>query len=277
MTAITLRVKTTPGFRIDASNLLPVTLAATAPADLPRIELQGAGERCALGDLFDILHERAEPPSVTIEGDVPWLDRLGANMSEGTLTVHGDAGDYAGLKMSGGTLDIAGSAGLFTACGMQGGRVTVQGNAGDCAAAALPGDMEGMTGGTLVIRGNAGARLADRLRRGTVLVSGNAGDFAASRLIAGTVCIGGETGAHPCYGMRRGTVLLSRAPAAIPPTFTEGGHGFDVFWRLFTRMLACETGPETTPFPTHAGNMLPRRYAGDLAVDGRGELLIANY
>ncbi|SAL76047.1 Formyltransferase/hydrolase complex Fhc subunit C [Caballeronia peredens] len=278
MKAITLRVKNTPGCRVDGSNLLPAALAASAPDALPRIVLQGAGETCTLGDLFDIDIEQADAdkPSLTIEGDAHWFDRLGANMSEGSLTVHGDAGDYAGMKMSGGELHITGDAGLFAACEMQGGRLSIHGNAGDFAAGALPGDMEGMSGGTLAIRGNAGARLADRMRRGTVLVGGDAGDFAASRLIAGTVCIGGKVGAHLGYGMRRGTVLLTNAPSSVPPTFTEGGRGFDVFWLLVTRMLARESAPGFAPFATLAGNVLPRRYVGDLAVDGRGELLIAN-
>ncbi|SAK91105.1 Formyltransferase/hydrolase complex Fhc subunit C [Caballeronia temeraria] len=272
MNAITLRVKNAPGFRIDGSNLLPATLAAASRAELPRIVLQGAGETCALGDLFDIALEQTDMPALTIEGDAPWLDRIGANMTEGALTVHGHAGDYAGIKMSGGELHIQGDAGAFAACEMQGGRLSIHGNAGDFAAGALPGDMEGMTGGMLVIHGNAGARLADRMRRGTVLVAGDAGDFAASRLVAGSVCIGGKVGAHLGYGMRRGTVLLMNAPARLPPTFTEGGHGFDTFWLLFTRMLA----REIAPFSQLTGAMLPRRYAGDLAVDGRGELLIAN-
>lgn len=272
MNAIELRVKSTPGFRVDASNLLPAVLASAESNDLPRIVLQGAGETCALGDLFDIARTQAETASLTIEGDVRWLDRIGANMTEGTLTVHGHAGDHAGAKMLGGALHIHGDAGAFAACEMQGGRLTIHGDAGDFAAGALPGDMEGMTGGTLTIHGNAGARLADRMRRGTVLVAGHAGDFAASRLVAGTVCIGGEVGAHLGYGMRRGTVLLTHAPSRLPPTFTEGGHGFDTFWLLFTRMLA----KEIAPFSHLAGTMLPRRYAGDLAVDGRGELLIAN-
>ena len=276
MNAITLRVKNAPGFRVDGSKLLPATLAAASSAELPRIVLQGAGETCALGDLFDIAQADAGAPSLTIEGDAQWLDRIGAHMAEGTLKVHGRAGDYAGMKMSGGELQIHGDAGLFAACEMAGGRLAVQGNAGDFAAAALPGDMEGMTGGTLAVHGSAGARLADRMRRGTVLVGGDAGDFAASRLVAGTVCIGGKVGAHLGYGMRRGTVLLTNAPSRIPPTFTEGGHGFDVFWRLFTRMLASEIAPEFARFATLAGHVLPRRYAGDLAVDGRGELLIAN-
>ncbi|SAK69469.1 Formyltransferase/hydrolase complex Fhc subunit C [Caballeronia hypogeia] len=272
MNAITLRVKNAPGFRVDGSKLLPAILAATTVSDLPRIMLQGAGETCAVGDLFDITQADADKPSLTIDGDARWLDRIGANMTEGTLNVHGHAGDYAGIKMSGGELHIRGDAAGFIACEMQGGRITVQGNAGDFAAGALPGDMEGMSGGTLAIHGNAGARLADRMRRGTVLVGGDAGDFAASRLIAGTVCIAGKVGAHLGYGMRRGTVLLTNAPSSLPPTFTEGGRGFDVFWLLITRMLA----REMAPFSNLAGNVLPRRYAGDLAVDGRGELLIAN-
>jgi len=272
MNAITLRVKSAPGFRVDGSKLLPASLAAVSRTELPRIVLQGAGETCALGDLFDIALEQADTPALTIEGDACWLDSIGANMDRGTLTVHGAAGDHAGMKMSGGELYIYGDAGAYSACEMQGGRLSIHGNAGEFAAAALPGDMEGMSGGTLAIHGNAGARLADRMRRGTVLVAGDAGDFAASRLVAGTVCIGGKVGAHLGYGMRRGTLLLTNAPSRIPPTFTEGGRGFDVFWLLLTRMLA----REIAPFSQLAGKMLPRRYAGDLAVDGRGELLIAN-
>jgi formylmethanofuran dehydrogenase subunit C len=270
MNATILRVKNTPCFRVDSSNLLPASLAALSPEELPRIELQGAGERCTLGDLFDITQSATQTLSLTIEGDARFLDRLGARLSEGTLTVHGDAGDYAGINMSGGELHIHGDAGLFAACEMRGGRMTIHGNAGDFAASALPGDMDGMNGGVLAIHGHAGARLADRMRRGMVLVRGDAGDFAASRMIAGTVCIGGKVGAHLGYGMRRGSVLLMQTPSCIPPTFTEGGHGFDVFWQLFTRTLA----HEIAPFASLARDVLPRRYAGDLAVDGRGELLI---
>ncbi|KND62407.1 Formylmethanofuran dehydrogenase (tungsten) subunit C [Candidatus Burkholderia verschuerenii] len=270
MKATTLRVKTTPGFCVDGSKLLPASLAAASASELPRIVLQGAGETCALGDLFDIAQTDASTASLVIEGDVAWLDRIGANLDAGSVAIHGNAGDYAGIHMTSGELHIHGDAGCFTACEMRGGRMTIHGNAGDFAAGALPGDMESMTGGTLTIHGNAGARLADRMRRGTVLVAGNAGDFAASRLVAGTVCIGGQVDAHLGYGMRRGTVLLMHAPGRIGVTFTEGGHGFDVFWRLFSRMLA----REIAPFASLDGSAPPVRYAGDVAVDGRGELLI---
>ncbi|QSN63207.1 formylmethanofuran dehydrogenase subunit C [Caballeronia sp. M1242] len=272
MSAITLRVKSAPGFRVDASKLLPCALGRLEDSEVAGFILQGHGEQCAIADLFDISRTQSEAPTLRIEGDVAWLDRIGASLDAGSLFVHGEAGDYAGIGMSGGELHIDGNAGRFTACEMQGGRMTVRGHVGDFAAGALPGDMEGMRGGVLIVHGDAGARLADRMRRGTVLVGGNAGDFAASRLVAGTLCIAGETGAHLGYGMRRGTVVLLKAPRRIAPTFVEGGRGFDVFWRLLTRMLA----REMPLFATLADSMMPTRYAGDLAVDGRGELLIAN-
>ncbi|VXC86960.1 Formyltransferase/hydrolase complex Fhc subunit C [Burkholderia sp. 8Y] len=272
MNAIALRAKNAPGFRVDGSKLLPSALACLGHGELAQLVLQGHGEQCALADLFDITRIEAQAPSLRIEGDVAWLDRIGASLDEGSFSVHGDVGDYAGIGMSGGELHIHGNAGRFTACEMQGGRLTVRGEVGDFAAGALPGDMEGMRGGMLVIHGDAGARLADRMRRGTVLVGGNAGDFAASRLVAGTLCIAGETGAHVGYGMRRGTVVLLNAPQRIGPTFTDGGRGFDVFWRLLARTLASEIAP----FSALRAEVLPTRYAGDLAVDGRGELLIAN-
>lgn len=271
MTLTTLRVRNTPGFRVNADRLLPAALAALSLDEVVRLALPAGNETCSVGDIFDVSRaESANTPALVMEGDARWLDRLGAKMTQGCIDVHGAAGDYAGFQMAGGALRIDGDAGHFTGCQMQGGRLTLGGNAGDFTAGALPGDMEGMTGGTLTIHGNTGARLGDRMRRGLVLVGGNAGDCAASRLVAGTIGIAGTTGANLGYGMRRGTLLLARTPARIPPTFAEGGRSFDVFWRLLTRSLA----GELALFANLRADALPCRYAGDLAVDGRGEVLI---
>lgn len=281
----TLRLRTPPGFRVDASALLPATLAALAVADIERLVLPAGNERCVVADVFDVSRSGDAAPSATdtqdalnaepalvIEDAVPWLDRLGARMTHGHLLVRGSTGDQSGFQMSGGVLRIDGDAGHFTACEMRGGRLTVAGNCGDFAAGALAGDMEGMTGGTLTIHGHAGARLADRMRRGLVLVGGNAGDFAASRLVAGTVGIAGQVGAHYAYGMRRGTLLFAQRPTYLPPTFADAGRGFDVFWSLLVRSLE----GEIAPFSQWRTAALPRRYTGDAAVDGRGELLVVD-
>jgi formylmethanofuran dehydrogenase subunit C len=275
----TLRVKTAPGFRVDAGALRPLALATMSVAEIERIVLPAGNDRCVVGDVFDVLRENGtaaaqagdDAPTLVIDGAARWLERVGAQMDGGYLAVHGSTGDYSGLRMSSGVLHIDGDAGHFTGCEMRGGRLTVRGDSGDFVAGALTGDMEGMTGGTLTIHGNAGARLADRMRRGLVLVGGDAGEFAASRLIAGTVGVAGQLGAHCAYGMRRGTLLLARRPAHWPATFAGGGHGFDVFWSLLVRSLAAEIAP----FSQWRTDRLPARYTGDLAVDGRGEILIA--
>jgi formylmethanofuran dehydrogenase subunit C len=273
----TLRLKTPPGFRVDAGALLPAALASMSVAEIERIALPANNERCVVGDVFEVSRNNTPPAgddmaTLVIDGAAPWLDRLGAQMDGGRLVVRGSVGDYGGFRMSGGLLEIDGDAGHFTGCEMRGGRFTVRGDSGDFAAGALTGDMEGMSGGTLTIHGNAGARLADRMRRGLVLVGGNAGDFAASRLVAGTVGVAGQLGAHYAYAMRRGTLLLGQRPEPLPPpTFTGGGHGFDVFWSLLIRSLAAEIAP----FSQWRADRLPVRFTGDLAVDGRGEILVA--
>jgi formylmethanofuran dehydrogenase subunit C len=273
MSTTTLRVKSAPCFRVDAGALRPTALAVMSVAEIERLVLPAGNDRCALGDVFDVLRADAadDTAALIIEDAGPWLERLGAQMDGGRLAVHGSVGDSCGFQMSGGELRIDGDAGHFTGCEMRGGRLTVSGDCGDFAAGALTGDMEGMTGGTLTIHGNAGARLADRMRRGLVLVGGDAGEFAVSRLVAGTVGVAGRLGPHYAYGMRRGTLLLAQRPARLPPTFAGGGHGFDVFWSLLVRSLV----DEIAPFSQWRADRLPARYTGDLAVDGRGEILIA--
>ena len=276
MSTITLRVKTPPGFEVDGSPLAPAALAGMPLAALTRLALRAGDDTVTIGELFDVSRSDTgantgdEEPTLVIEGDSHWLIRIGAGMERGTLRVLGKAGDYAGAQMRGGTLAIEGDAGHFAACEMRGGRLNIAGNCGDFAAAARAGEMEGMTGGTLVIGGNAGERLADRMRRGLVTVGGNAGAFAASRLVAGTICVAGQVGEHYGYGMRRGTLVLAKAPATLPATFAAGGRGFDVFWSLLVKSLASAA----VRLPRLPADRLPQRYAGDLAVDGRGEILI---
>ena len=272
MSTITLRVKMPPGFDVDASPLAPATIAAMPVATLERLALRAGSDTVAIAELFDVSRNADDrEPTLVIEGDSRWLIRIGAGMEGGVLRVLGSAGDYAGAQMRGGTLAIEGDAGHFAACEMRGGRLNIAGHCGDFAASPRAGEMEGMTGGTLAIGGNAGERLADRMRRGLVTVAGNAGAFAASRLVAGTICVAGQVGEHYGYGMRRGTLVLATAPATLPATFVAGGRGFDVFWALLVKSLA----NEAAPFSRLAPDRLPQRYAGDVAVDGRGEILIA--
>ena len=167
--------------------------------------------------------------------------------------------------------------GLLAACEMAGGTLTVEGDVGDFAASTLPGSMDGMRGGTFIVRGNAGERFGDRMRRGTALVHGDVGAFLGSRMVAGTIAVGGRVGAHAGHGMRRGSVVFAGPGAAVPigvetmPTFVANRAATPVFWALLARDLARHGG---------AFGELParriERHLGDLAADGKGELIYVN-
>jgi formylmethanofuran dehydrogenase subunit C len=272
MSRLILRLRHTPDLRLDLSTLTPDALPDHIASDLARLVLWQGNQRTELGEFFDVRAETAQSDTdsqeIVFEGDLARCDRIGWQMTKGTVRVVGDVGDYTGCGMSGGLLLVEGHAGMFTAAAMRDGALVIQGNTGDFAAAALPGDMEGMRGGTLTVRGDAGARLGDRMRRGTVMVTGNTGPFAASRMVAGTLAIAGDVGSHLGTGMRRGTVVLARATPSLAPTFVTTEHDIAVFWAMLARSLG-----RAEPAFAELARRIPQRHAGDLAVDGKGEIL----
>jgi formylmethanofuran dehydrogenase subunit C len=267
MSGFTLTLRQAPALRIDARSLLPAALAALSVAEVEQLPLPHGRDQIAVGELFKV--QVSADDKLVLAGDLSRFDRIGWCLADGELVVQGAAGAYAGGGMAGGRLVVHGDAGDMTACAMRGGWLEVLGNTGDLAASALPGDMDGMRGGTLVVRGNAGTRLADRMRRGSVVVFGDAGPLMASRLVAGTLALAGRCGANPAFAMRRGSIVFAGEPPAIGPTFVPLASNADVFWQLLARDLAHFGG-------AFAGLAQRRvvRHAGDLAVQGKGELLL---
>jgi formylmethanofuran dehydrogenase subunit C len=89
MSIVTLTVRHAPGMRVDARGLLPAALAELGAAEIERMVLPAGNERCRVGDLFDVSRTDDEPATLVIEGEVPWLDRVGADMTTGRLVVQG--------------------------------------------------------------------------------------------------------------------------------------------------------------------------------------------
>ena len=259
--------------RIDARALAPSALAALSVDDVQRLGLSHGRDALALAELFDV--ERVDDgaaDTLVLDGDLARFDVIGAGLAGGTIEVRGPVGDSAGMGMTGGRLVIHGDARDLVGCSMRGGWLEVHGRVGDFAASALPGHRDGMRGGTLLVHGASGARLADSLRRGTVVVLGDCGDCAGARMVAGTLALGGRCGAHAGWGMRRGSLVFAgTAPPSPPPTFVPLCSDAEVFWQLLARDLARFGGP-------FAG--LPQRrvqrWAGDVAVQGHGEWLLAS-
>jgi len=264
---LTLKASAAAGERFDFSGLTPDVLAAGGPALASRVV--GTTRAAArLGDAFAIRHG-GSPADIVIETGGATIDGIGAKHKAGRLIVVGNAGSHAGVGMRGGKIEIRGDAGSHLGAGLSGGVIHVSGRAGDGAGALVAGGRFGMTGGTLVIDGDCGARAGDKMRRGLILVRGNAGPLAGSRMLGGTILVEGTLGGDAGRLMRRGTILAAKAQS-LPATFADCGVHDLVILKVMARAYAAELGDLAPKF-------LPsvvRRYAGDLATIGRGELLL---
>jgi formylmethanofuran dehydrogenase subunit C len=258
-----------PPERLDLSTLLPTRLTGLTEREIAAIELQTTRHKITVGDVFRV--RMGDVDRLRIDGGCARLDRIGHRMDGGEITVEGDVGIEAGRLMTGGVLIVEGSVGRLAASGMKGGAIRVAGDAGERLGGPLPGETAGMRGGVVVVRGDVGERCGDRMRRGTILIEGGAGPHAGSRMIAGTLIVRRRAGALPGYLMRRGTIVMGAGTDEISPTFVDGG----VHHLLIIRLLASFV----TPLSTAAASMLRRplrRYTGDMAVLGKGELFIAD-
>jgi formylmethanofuran dehydrogenase subunit C len=264
---LVLTLKERPPERLDLSPLVPHLLAGKTANEIARIGVQTTRRPLMVGDVFRV--RMGDPRCIRIEDASDRLDWIGHGMADGEIVVDGDAGSQAGRLMTGGHLTIRGSAGPWAASGMRGGEIEIGGSAGDRVGGPLPGEMAGMRGGVVIVRGDAGERIGDRLRRGTIVVEGRAGAWAGSRMIAGTIILTGSAGPLPGYLMRRGTIVLGSA-ATLSPTFIDCGKQDLVALRLLATFVA--------RYSARAGKVLQRslrRFAGDMAVLGKGEIFLA--
>lgn len=268
MSGFTFRLKAAADERLDVSELTPRRLASLSQGDIERIVIGSTKRQAKVGDVFAVGGRAGD--SVTFETGSNRIDFVGARLEEGSVIVNGDVGDYAAREMSGGRLEIRGDAGAFLASGLRGGIVTVKGSAGSQVGAQRAGDKFGMMGGIVVIEGHAGDRVGDRMRRGTIIVRGRVGAIAGTRMLGGTIWTDQGFGVNPGLLMRRGTLIGPNAEKLLP-TFVDTGKHELIILRVLSRYLAATLGP-LAPRPI-SGPV--RKYAGDLATIGKGELLIA--
>jgi formylmethanofuran dehydrogenase subunit C len=269
MSALILTLRTRPPQRVDLAPLTATPLAGRTLDEIATLGLPSGNRQVKLADLFEL--SGTPGPALEIRNSSDQLDRIGAGLTEGTITVQGDAGAFVGLKQAGGTIVVNGNTGAWTGSGMTAGLIHVTGNAGDFLGGAIPGDHQGMRGGFIVVGGNAGARAGDRMRRGTILIEGDTGDYVASRMVAGTMAVWGQIGRFPALAMRRGTLLLRQAPAELLPTFNDCGQYPLNFLTLLARSWRGLPG-KFAGLPD--GGFTVRRFVGDRANGGKGEVLV---
>jgi formylmethanofuran dehydrogenase subunit C len=247
---LTARLKSSLRQRADFSEVLAdswTALSAAAMSQRP-VYLERDG-KVPLGELFDIT---GNPNGrIRFSGELATVDRLAAGLAGGQVAVEGSVGAEAGLAMSGGAL-------------------VIQGDVGDRAGAAPPGFKRGMTGGELIVRGSAGPEAGAGMRRGLLVIAGAAGDRAGLGMIAGNIVVFGPAGSNTGLWSKRGSVV-ALGSITPPPTYIYACTYQPIHLRLLLARLRNQYGLAVQR--RHFTGSY-RRYSGDMAELGKGEILV---
>lgn len=234
----------------DFASVLAGSWAGLAAGEVARrpVVVAGRGE-VPLGEVCEVTGE----PNGTARfaGDFRQAVRLGADMAEGRVVVEGGVGDEVGLGMAGGSIEV-------------------RGDAGARAGGADPEAHRGMTGGELVVRGSAGESAGALMRRGLLAVGGALGHHAGVGMIAGSIVAFGAIGPAAGLWSKRGSVVVLGGEVAIPPTYRYACTYQPIHLRLLLIRLKARYGLAVEG--RHLSGSY-RRYSGDLAELGKGEIL----
>jgi len=264
---ITLTLKEPPPVPLEAELLSPDLMVSLANEAIRALPLYLGKRQVRVDDFFTV--EGAASDELEIHGDARKVKWIGRGMTRGSIRVVGNAGMHLGAYMKGGAIDVSGNATDWVGAEMSGGLIRIRGNAGGQAGAAYRGSLSGMTDGTIIIDGTAGLETGMRMKRGIIAVGGLVKDFAGLQMKGGTLVMRGGAELRTGAWMSRGTII-SLAPLKLLPTFSYASTYTPSFLRLYARHLG-KLG-FTLPYEEQDG--VYRRYTGDAAVPGKGEILM---
>jgi formylmethanofuran dehydrogenase subunit C len=264
---ISLHLKQPPSVPLEAEVLSPNVMAELSNSEIRALVVYHGKRQVPLEEFFDVDGERSD--HLIIHGDLKKVRLIGRAMSRGTVTVHGSVGMHLGALMTGGRIEVHGDASDWIGAEMKNGFIHVHGNAGGQIGAAYRGALAGMKNGTIIVDGSAGLEVGMRMRRGTIILGGPAKDFTGLQMKGGTIIL--QSGAEIRTGawMNRGTII-SMKPLQMMPTFAYANDFNPTFANVYAKQLK-QHGIDL-PFAGSDGTY--QRYAGDLSVPGKGEILV---
>ncbi len=260
---LALTLKEQPTVPLEAEVLAPEVLAGLDHAALGALPVFHGKRQRRLDDFFSI--EGPSGDDITIRGDLGRVKWIGRAMTRGSITIHGNVGMHLGAYMTGGRIAVHGHAGDWVGGEMSGGSIHIHGNAGGQLGSAYRGSISGMNGGTVLVEGSAGIEMGMRMKRGLIAVKGPVRDFAGLQMKGGTIVLMSGAEIRTGAWMTRGTII-ALTPVRLLPTFNYACDYNPSFLRIYSRHLDAQ------------GFALPltgtyRRFLGDCAVPGKGEIL----
>lgn len=256
---------------IEVEGIIPEALVGLSESEIAAREIWLGRKKTALHELFRVQGTCNADATIVWKGNLKPVHWIGANMTSGSVEIHGEAGRHVGSRMSGGTIVAESDVADFAGSEMSGGILRVKGSAGDLLGGNYPGSKFGMNRGTILVAGNAGKGAGQAMRRGTLVIGGAAGKLAGWHMLGGTIIVYGENGEDPGANMTRGTIVLAGRTKPQPrPTFARGGSYQDSMMAMIDVWLKrhdFESGCRLSDIGF-------QMYHGDLLNGGRGELFV---
>lgn len=260
-------LKQQPAVPLEAEVLSPDGVCELSNSQIRELIVYHGKRQVPLSEFFEVEGDGSE--DIELHGDLNKCRWVGSRMTKGSVTIHGNVGMHLGAYMKNGRIEVHGDASDWMGAEMKNGFIHVHGNAGGQIGAAYRGALSGMKNGTIIVDGSAGLEVGMRMRRGTIVLGGIARDFCGLQMKGGTIVLleGAEirTGAW----MNRGTII-SMKPIQMMPTFNYANDFNPTFMNVYAQQLN-QYGIDL-PFAASAGTF--QRYAGDLSVPGKGEILL---
>ncbi len=175
-------------FPVNAECISPDIFMGKDTAEIANLQLFEGNKPKKLGDLFIIEEAKAASPTITINGDVGEVRKIGTGMKIGEIIINGNVGMHLGEKMAGGKITVNGDAYQWAGSAMKKGLIEIHGNASDYLASPYRGTTEGMKGGKIVVDGDVGSDSGAYLHGGLIKVKGNnVGQFLGFHMSGGTI------------------------------------------------------------------------------------------
>jgi formylmethanofuran dehydrogenase subunit C len=267
MSMITFTLKEQPTVPLEAEALSPDVVGALAHDAIRALPVYLGKRQMRVDDFFDVEGEASD--EMEVRGDAGKVKWIGRGMTRGRITIRGNAGMHLGAYMKGGAIEVFGNVSDWLGAEMSGGLIRVHGNAGGQVGAAYRGSRSGMRDGTILIDGSAGLEVGMRMRRGLIAVGAPVRDFAGLQMKGGTIVLLGGAEIRTGAWMVRGTIV-SLTPLRLLPTFAYACTYRPTFLRLYAKHLR-SLG---VSLPSEDQGGAYRRYTGDTAVPGKGEILV---
>lgn len=265
MTIFTLKEQ--PPVPLEAETLSPDVVTGLRNDEVRALPVWLGKHSMRMDDFFEVEGEGSD--DLEIRGDARQVKWVGRGMTRGRIRVVGNIGMHLGAYMKGGAIEVTGDASDWVGAEMTDGLIHIHGNAGGQVGAAYRGSLKGMRGGAILVGGTAGLEVGMRMRRGIIAVRGRVKDFAGLQMKGGTLFLLGGAEIRAGAWMVRGTIV-SLAPLRLLPTFSYACAYNPPFLRVYARHLRALGF--TVPYEVREGAY--RRYTGDAAVPGKGEVLV---